>query len=470
MSVDAEGQPIQLIDETGEQDMNEEFEVDESGMPKQETEEEREILDSDVEVPTTPDGLPIDHTVEHGDSEEQVRTRRFATITNLVNSVLGAGMLGVTNSMKGCGYVIGSILIIVVALLNHFGSILTIKLQYRTKAEGFDELAKIVLGRWGSYALSISLLVFCYSCLVAYLVIAGDNYISWFDLAGVKITGKGWRMLIVAVNALVVPIPLTIPKSLKFLSYFAFINLVCVILFFIVMVIKAIQLLPKQGLGPNVVAVKGGMGLFSAVAVYSLTFCLPSVILPLIKTYNPDLPKRGVVTLWAIGICAFVVLVPGVLGYLILGDNSKGNILVSFPSNDVLMVIVRIAFYFVTSCSYPAVCKSVMSSWSMLFYNENEPNFLPKCKRAFIIILSNIIPLIIAMILPNITPALSIGGALGGALSSFFFPPLIWVVLSKKSWKTPRNLGFIAYTIFGFIIVCICTYQSVVDAIKAFSE
>jgi amino acid permease len=456
---------VSKVDGTGNPDT-----LPDDGLPKTLEKDDDEVaLDSDVEVPVTPDGLPIDPNAEIDATETQGTTRRFATITNLVNSVLGAGILGVSNSMKGCGYVPACLLIIAVAVLNHYGSILTIKLQFRTKAEGFDGLAKKVLGKWGSLAVSISLLIFCYSCLVAYLVIACDNIISWFDLAGVKISGKWWRALIVAINAAVISIPLTIPKSMKFLSYFAFLNLICVSLFFIVMIVKAIQIIPKNGVGPGVVAAKGGMGLFSAISVYSLAFCLPSVLLPIIKSYRPDIAKRGVVTMWAMAICVFFVLIPGLLGYLTLGDNAKSNILLSFDSGDTLVIIVRIAFYCVTSFSYPAVCKSVQSSWSEIFYGENDSNMLPPGKRAVVLALGNSIALIIAMVLPNITPALSVGGALGGALTSFFFPPLIWLILSKKPWSTPRNIGFIIYAAFGFVIVCICTYQSIIDAIDSFS-
>ena len=480
MSVDAEGQPIDIEAAMEMADISKESELVEAGNPQsppgdeiQKNEENNlndEVLDSDVEVPVTPDGLPIDPNIEQQDTDEQPRTRRFATITNLVNSVLGAGILGVSNSMKGCGYIPACILIIAVAALNHFGSILTIKLQYRTKAEGFDDLAKKVIGRWGSLAVSISIMIFCYSCLVAYLVIARDNIISWFELGGITITSKWYKALIVAVNAILIPIPMTIPKSMKFLSYFAFLNLFCVSLFFVVMVVKAIVIIPKDGVGEGVVAAKGGMGLFSAISVYALAFCLPSVILPIIKPYNPDIPKRGVVTMWAMIICMLFVLVPGLLGYLALGDRSTSNVLLAFDSNDVLILIVRIAFYCVTSFSYPAVCKSAQSSWSEIFFNENDSNKLPFVKRLIVLALGNAIALVIAMVLPNIKPALSVGGALGGALSSFFFPPFIWLVLSKKPLNTPRNIGFIIYALFGLVIVCICTYQSIVDAIDAFSN
>ena len=105
----------------------------------------------------------------------------------------------------------------------------------------------------------------------------------------------------------------------------------------------------------------------------------------------------------------------------------------------------------------------------MIFKINNQTD-LPNGKRIIILIITNIIALGIAMALPSIKPAIAVGGAFGGALDSFVFPPLIWVVLSKRPWKAPRNLIMIAYTVLGLAISCICIYQSVKDAIDEFKK
>jgi len=172
--------------------------------------------------------------------------------------------------------------------------------------------------------------------------------------------------------------------------------------------------------------------------------------------------------------CTILIIVPGILGYLILGTktitNKDSNVLNNFDDKDVLIMIVKIGFYLVVSFSYPCVGQSVMSSWSQLIYKVNNQANLSNGKRAVVLILTNAIALGIAMLLPNIRPALSVGGSVGGALDSFVFPPLIWVVLSKRPKTAPRNVLMILYTIFGLAISCICIYQSIVDAIDEFSK
>ena len=434
-------------------------------------------LNSDEEDKSvSQDGLPKDFPLEVDEKSQHGTVRRFATIMNLVNSVLGAGILGVPNSMHNCGVLVGSILLLIVAIMTHFGSVLTLKLQYRTKAEGFDELAGITLGKFGMIVLPITVFLFSYSCMVTYLVVACDSIVSWFEMGGIMLQQMGnykwYRALIVFVNSIVVPIPLCFPRSIKFLSYFSFITVICIFFYFIAMVVKSIQVLPGSSLENTVIA-KGGMSLFSAISVYALAFCLPTVILPLVHDYNKNVSKRINVTSWAMALCTFLILVPNILAYLCiigLGTEIKSNVLLSFASDDYLVFAVRIGFYLVVSFSFPVIGQSVMSSWSQIIFKKNDHAELDNKRRILVLLLTIVIPLVIAMFLSNIQPALSIGGAAGGAIDSFVFPPVMWVALSKRPKTSLKNVLMLIYAAFGFVVSVICIYQAFVDAITEFSK
>ena len=61
-----------------------------------------------------------------------------------------------------------------------------------------------------------------------------------------------------------------------------------------------------------------------------MSFALPIIILPLVLPYKKSLSKRLGTTLLAISICFVLCVVTGLLGYLMFGENSKGDILLSF--------------------------------------------------------------------------------------------------------------------------------------------
>lgn len=398
--------------------------------------------------------------------DEPGRVRRFATILNLLNSLLGAGILGVPYAMQYIGIIPSVILLAIIAALSHIATVLTVKLQARTSASGLDDLAYKTFGKIGSLSLSILSMLFLYSAEVSYLIIGTDSIMSWLRLAGLNVV-KGWRR---AITLLIfwacIPGALSIPKDISFISYTSYVNFACVGWFQIVMIIKAIQNFPKHGVG-NITLAKFGFGFFSAVAMYGLAFALPVVVLPIMNSYNKDLKKRTIVSASASAMCFVIVALPAIIGYLIFGDDEIQTIILnSFPDNDVLITITRAAFLIVVCCSYPCCGQSIKGSWGQLLFNQNDATKIDGWRRVVLFFVFNSIPVIIAIFLPNAGPVLAIGGALGGTLVDFVFPPLQWVKISKKKFYHWQNILCILLIVFGLIATCVSTYLAVVDAIK----
>jgi len=442
---------------------------------------------TEPKIEVGPDGQPLYPLYEEGhdqspleehiEEEEQVdkfsepgRVRRLATIMNLLNSLLGAGILGVPGSMKYIGMIPSVIVLFIIAFLSHIATVLTIKLQRRVNATGFDDMAFRVLGKWGSNALSIMVMLFCISCDTAYLIIGSDSIMSFMRFAGINISKGFARGVLVFFFWLCFPGAMTFPRDISFLKYFSFANFACISFFVLSMIIKGYSVFTTTGVAKDVVYSTFGVGVFSAISIYGLAFALPVVVLPIIEPYNKDLKKRTTVSAVATTLCFLLVAIPGVLGYMILGGKAKDNVLLAFPDNDGLILAVRACFLVVVSASFPCVTQSLSASWSQIIYGINVPKELPTMKRVLVLAVSNGIPLFLALFIPNAGPALSIGGAFGGCLADFFFPPIIWFLISKKPWSHWQNLLCLLFMTFGVVACVVSTYLAVVDAIKAFSQ
>lgn len=429
-----------------------------------------------------PDGLPIEFpenedTTEATPEEDQgeaqpppLRVKRFATIMNILNSLLGAGILSVPNSFLATGIVPSIFIITLIAILSHICAVMTIKLERRANADGLDDLVFKVFGKVGSICVSIGSMLFCISCMVAYLVISAGTIESWLEAGGILLTEKWQRYLLVLLNSIILPCALTLPRTIKFLGPCSTITTFFICFYAVAMIAKAIIIFPKREYKPEIVIAKAGMGLFSSISIYGLAFALPVVVLPLLHPYNPDLKKRSIASGSATLMCYVLVVIPSIIGYMMYGEDTAILILDNFDAKDVLMIIVRGGFYFVASFSYPAIGQSLMSAWSNIFYSDDNQGELSTLKRIPVLAATNIIPVVIAVFLPNARPALSIGGAMGGCLVDFFFPAIMWLKLSKKKLYHPQNIACIILAIFGIGTAIISTYQAVVDAIDAFTE
>jgi amino acid permease len=395
----------------------------------------------------------------------------FSTVMNLLNTLVGAGILGIADTFRFCGFLPSYIVLLFIAILSLIATEMIVVLQIRVRAFSFEQLTEQALGKSFAALYTFAATFFCISGMVVFIIISGNTVQSWLGYAGWKIADGSWTYkAMVLVYALLLPVALTIPKNMHFLSYFSTFSIFCLFLFAFVIIFKGCVILPKQGIHETCEFGQVNVGIFNALAIYSLTFALAAIVMPVIAPSAPSLNTRTITVGSAFFICFTIVSITGVIGYLIFGTTVKPVLLESFPADDILTIIVRAAFFVVVNASYPVVSLTVGTSFARAIFGVNSSLALKGWRRAVVLFCNSSIPVVIAMFLPNIRPALAIGGALGGSLSNFIFPPLIWIRMSDKKLTHWTNILCILLCIFGVIAAIVSTYESVVDAIKQFKE
>lgn len=426
------------------------------------------------------DGLPIEeHLGEHEDGRVEVEdveideTKSISPVNcvfNLLSSLMGSGILSVPNSFVNIGVFPSIILMFFIAALSWIATYIVLRLQKIAKTANLEHMTYIVLGRFGTYFISILNLMFLYSCLLGFLIIGGDMVQSWFELGNINVSGLLNRAIMIFVYSLCIPIALTFPRSIRFLSKISFLSVLFVFLFCVVITIKGIIHIAKDGVDKTVSWGFLGFSLFSSIAIYGLSFALPLVFVPAISLYHSDIKRRSKVTIVAMVLCYLLVCIPGVFGYLSFGANTQGNVLKNFSSDDIVIIIVRSGFFFIVSIAYPLVAQSLISSWSYVIFKDNVTSSLPLTKRLIVLSLTNLPPLLIAAFLSEAKPALAIGGAFGGCLAQFTLPSAMYIKTSTEKLTSLRNISCIIFALFGIVAGVISTYQAILDAISAFSN
>jgi len=373
--------------------------------------------------------------------------------------------------MTYCGLVLSIILMTLVAILSYIATILTVKLQTTTHAESLNDLSHKLIGKGGSSFLSALTLVFTYSCCVAYLVIAGNNIGVYLSLAGEKygnwMKKFGPRMLCMLIYSLILPVPLTIPRKMSFLSSFSTFSIVCLFCYGITMIIKCSAILSKDGVHPKANVFTADIHIFNALAIYSLMFALPALILPILKPTRPGLKPRFRIVGTAFFSCYLFVLLPGSLAYVTHGADTPELILDAFDDKDIIILIIRFAFFIVVTSSYPVVCLAIVSDLSAMVFKVYDTSLLTPKKRAITLVIANTPSVLIAMVCPQIKSVLQIGVALGGCMTNFFFPALLWIFNSgRKFYQGGQNIACSLLALFGLVSSVIATYMAVLDVIR----
>lgn len=425
---------------------------------------------------TTPDSeQPFDriHMEEEDEgSESQVKKKGFlATSMNLLNSLLGAGILSVPSTFADTGYIGSLVILIIIAALSYYATYLVIVSQDISKADGFSDLAYRTYGKIGYIILDVLTLLFLVSASLAYIIIAGDIILSWFAFGGKDLSALWPRAITILIYACCIPIALTIPRDISFLSYFSTATVTFILFYACVLVVKSCIFMKKNhGINHTCFATKFDITLFNTISICALTFALPCVCIPSLELFSRDVKKRSMVSMFTIFLCSMFVIFPSIFSYFQFGNQTQGNILNSFPNSDILMVVTRGVFFFVVSFAFPMISQSTMSVWSALIFKIDQQRKLPWKKRIVILLVTDGIPLVIAMFMKESKPILGIGGAIGGCLANFTFPALMYIKESKERWFHWTNICAIAFAVFGIIAGVLSTYVAVLDAIRAFSK
>jgi len=390
----------------------------------------------------------------------------FITMMNLLNTLIGAEILGIANSFTLCGLFLSIFLMIVTSLLSYAATIIVLRLQNRTRSESINEMATKLLGGWGGNLLSSLTLCFTYSAQVAYLIIATETIESWLKLAGHPEWTIGWRRsVVVFCYAIVLPIALTIPKKMTFLNTASTFAIGFLMFFVVVMVYKGVTHIPKFGINNTVESYVFSINIFNALAIYAMIFALPAIVLPLLNPFDPSLSKRYFLIGGSFLTSFTVILIPSVCGYLMFGAGTEQIIFGSFDNHDLIIQIVRITFFFVVNASFPVVGIAVTTDISSMLYKVHDPAKLDWKRRIKCLIIADLPPLIVAMILPKVRPVLEIGGAFGGCLTNFFFPPILWIKQSSHPMTHWTNILLILFSLFGLFSAAIATYEAILDCI-----
>jgi len=390
----------------------------------------------------------------------------FPTFMNILSTLTGVEVMSVSNSMTFCGFVYSIAMMVFTTILSYIGTIVVITMQKRVRAESINDLATKIVGKWGGQAYSTLTLCFTYSCQVAYLIVGAKSVVNWIGMLGYTEWTVGYRRSLVVLGyALVIPVALSIPRDLEILSTVSTAAIGCQVLYISTMIYEAIKMLPKQGIHITVESGTMGMQFFNAFAIYSMLYAFPSVVLPLLRCYPPDMKKRYFLIGASFVACFSVTIIPGSIGYLIWGTETNEIVINSFDPHDPYVQAVNIAFFLVVNASFAVVSITVMTDISGIVFRSHQPAKLPFTKRLIALIISDAPPVLVAMILPNVRPAFEVGGAFGGCLSNFFVPPLLWILQSDYKWYHWTNILMLLFSLFGLVSAAIATYQAVEEAI-----
>ncbi|XP_010800277.1 putative sodium-coupled neutral amino acid transporter 11 isoform X2 [Bos taurus] len=172
--------------------------------------------------------------------------RQSAAVFNVVNSIIGSGIIGLPYSMKQAGFPLGILLLFWVSYVTDFSLILLIKGAALSGTDTYQSLVNRTFGFPGYLLLSVLQFLYPFIAMISYNIITGDTLSKVFQrIPGVDpenlLIG---RHLIIVLSTVVFTLPLSLYRDIAKLGKISLISTVLTTLILGIVVARGVSLGP----------------------------------------------------------------------------------------------------------------------------------------------------------------------------------------------------------------------------------
>eukprot|EP00555_Chaetoceros_dichaeta_P003309 CAMPEP_0198250496 /NCGR_PEP_ID=MMETSP1447-20131203/1668_1 /TAXON_ID=420782 /ORGANISM="Chaetoceros dichaeta, Strain CCMP1751" /LENGTH=665 /DNA_ID=CAMNT_0043935343 /DNA_START=26 /DNA_END=2023 /DNA_ORIENTATION=- len=370
---------------------------------------------------------------------------------NLVNSIVGAGIIGIPYAFRQSGLLAGILLLLLVAYLTDKSLRVIVGLAsfhpllHNRNVHTFEDLASYPFGDLGSKFILLNMFVLAYGAMVAYLLIIKDTIPS---ILGIGLEDTYFeRNGIMFATSILIMVPLAMQRdmaSLSITSLFSVIADLLLVLFIASFAPIAQTVADNGGLATVLANDAFNPTLFIGLGILSTAMaCQHSAFIVSGSLENKTQRRWAIVTGNSIVISAILCLILGVTGYLGFLGETQGDVLNNFSVDLPVAKLARALLAITMFCTYPMesfVARHVlialfhhgnMDGTDASNYNANRSPegggyfcFNRRQTWTWVIYILCLIP---ALLVDDIGPVLSITGSVGGGSISYLAPGLIYL-------------------------------------------
>uniref|UniRef100_G3QVD0 Solute carrier family 38 member 6 n=1 Tax=Gorilla gorilla gorilla TaxID=9595 RepID=G3QVD0_GORGO len=381
------------------------------------------------------------------------------SVFNLMNAIMGSGILGLAYVMANTGVFGFSFLLLTVALLASYSVHLLLSMCIQTAVTSYEDLGLFAFGLPGKLVVAGTIIIQNIGAMSSYLLIiktelpaaiaeflTGDYSRYWYL--------DGQTLLIIICVGIVFPLAL-LPK-IGFLGYTSSLSFFFMMFFALVVIIKkwsipcplTLNYVEKGFQISNATDdCKPKLFHFSKESAYALptmafSFLCHTSILPIYcELQSPSKKRMQNVTNTAIALSFLIYFISALFGYLTFYDKVESELLKGYSkylSHDVVVMTVKLCILFAVLLTVPLIHFPARKAVTMMFFS----NFPFSWIRRFLITLAlNIIIVLLAIYVPDIRNVFGVVGASTSTCLIFIFPGLFYLKLSREDFLSWKKFG-----------------------------
>uniref|UniRef100_A0A8D3C944 Sodium-coupled neutral amino acid transporter 7 n=1 Tax=Scophthalmus maximus TaxID=52904 RepID=A0A8D3C944_SCOMX len=385
----------------------------------------------------------------------------LAAVFIVVNAALGAGLLNFPAAFNMAGGVTAGVMLQMFMLIFIISGLVI--LGYSSKASNestYQEVVRASCGKVTGVVCEVAIAVYTFGTCIAFFIVIGDQ----LDLVaqGAGSTGGVWytdRKFTIVVTALLIILPLSIPKEIGFQKYASALSVMGTWYVTVVVIVKYIW--PDKEVTPVYVPTSSTSwtAVFNAMPTICFGFQCHVSCVPVFNSMSKkEIKPWGIVVTLSMIICLFVYTGTGVCGFLTFGSSVSQDVLMSYPPDDIAVAIARAFIVICVVTSYPILhfCgRAVIEGLWLRFQGEQVEVCVRREQRRRILqtLVWFVTTLVLALFIPDIGRVISLIGGLA-ACFIFVFPGLC-LMQAKLSETDSRSISWHGLVVFGVVMVTI---------------
>ncbi|XP_030340496.1 probable sodium-coupled neutral amino acid transporter 6 isoform X2 [Strigops habroptila] len=421
--------------------------------------EDEEAADEDGEsAPLLPPG---------SDSQSHGSSFGFSVL-NLMNAIIGSGILGLSYSMANTGIVGFSILLLIVASLASYSVFLLLSMCTQTAVTSYEDLGLFAFGSPGKVLVAITIIIQNIGAMSSYLLIvkselpgAVAGFLSEDENGSWYLDGR----LLLLITSVCIVFPLALLPKIGFLGYTSSLSFFFTVYFALVIMIKKWSIPCPLSSAVETLQVSNSTGdckakLFhlskeSAYAIPTMAFsflCHTSVLPIYCELQSPSKSRMQNVTVTGIGLSFLIYFMSALFGYLTFYDKVDSELLQGYSRylpHDTIIMTVKVAILFAVLLTVPLIHFPARKAVLMVFFSHLPVSWI--C-HILVTLTLNTIVVLFAMYVPDIKNVFGVVGSTTSTCLLFVYPGLFYLKLSREDLLSRQKLGACALVVFGICV------------------
>ncbi|XP_016805451.1 putative sodium-coupled neutral amino acid transporter 11 isoform X4 [Pan troglodytes] len=340
--------------------------------------------------------------------EYKEKTCQSAALFNVVNSIIGSGIIGLPYSMKQAGFPLGILLLFWVSYVTDFSLVLLIKGGALSGTDTYQSLVNKTFGFPGYLLLSV--LQFLYPFIV--------------DPENVFIG----RHFIIGLSTVTFTLPLSLYRNIAKLGKVSLISTGLTTLILGIVMARAISL------GPHIPKTEDAWvfakpNAIQAVGVMSFAFiCHHNSFLVYSSLEEPTVAKWSRLIHMSIVISVFICIFFATCGYLTFTGFTQGDLFENYCRNDDLVTFGRFCYGVTVILTYPMECFVTREVIANVFFGGNLSSVFHIVVTVMVITVATLVSLLIDCL----GIVLELNGVLCATPLIFIIPSACYLKLSEE--------------------------------------